>query len=114
MKKIAVIVAMLMVLIAPLETKAQYFSGNQIMDAIRKKESSNFSDGVLTGYVAAVYDALPADDMKALGICVPPRATLGQLIEVFTKFIKRNPELWDKNAASLVTISLMQSFPCPK
>lgn len=114
MKKIAVIAAMLMVLIAPLETKAQYFNGNQIMDTIRKKDSSSFSDGVLTGYVAAVYDAMSAEDKKRLEICVPSRVTLGQLMEVFAKFMKQNPEVWDKNASALVTVALMQSFPCPK
>ena len=45
-------------------------------------------------------------------ICLPEKWSMNQLILIFNKYVKNNPELLTKNAAGTVTLSLVNAFPC--
>jgi len=62
------------------------------------------------GYIAGVADTLE----MTRTICIPPRVTSGQLVDVVIKFLKDNPESRHYAGASEATIALGRAFPCQK
>ena len=89
---------------------AGFTSGNELQQWLSISESKkqpDFNSGLYKGYVAGVIDV--AD--KRL-FCLSKGVTRGQGIAVVSKYIKNNPEKWNKGAASLVIKALKEAFPC--
>lgn len=76
-------------------------SGNQLkgyLDDLDNNESSaSFNAGVYSGYVIGVHDTF-----NGVLYCASSEATNGQIRAAVTKYIKANPEAWDKPAHVIV------------
>jgi hypothetical protein len=44
--------------------------------------------------------------------CTPPKITLGQIHDVFVRFIQSNPQYYNLDAAPAVYAALISAFPC--
>ena len=60
------------------------------------------------GYVIGIVDA----SILLGALCPPQNATKGQLMAIVSKYIKNNPEKWNKAGADLVLDALTPVFPC--
>lgn len=91
---------------------AEYFSGNKLKTYLDAYEAKNadFNAGVYAGYVIGVQDSL-----GDILFCTPQDVvTQGQIAAIIGKFLRANPELWNKPADILVAQALNQAFPCKK
>jgi len=100
---------------------ASFFSANSASAATGKDlvtwgnayESKNvvdqFTGGSFFGYVSGV-----ADSFNGVGICPPDNVTYGQLASITLKYLRNNPEEWNKDGSGLVYESLSAVFPCKK
>lgn len=61
-------------------------------------------------YVNGIADALTLYGR----LCLPTNAIEGQLTAVVSKYLKDNPEKWNKAGAELVSDALISVFPCKK
>jgi hypothetical protein len=85
---------------------AQYVNGNQLHADMT---GSNNDRAFALGFVAGVVDAFDQDLF-----CTPQGANLGQLRDVVTQFLVRNPKERHRNAAAIVAIALVIDYPCKK
>jgi hypothetical protein len=91
---------------------AGFFNGNKLHGWLLEKENPNgsaFEFGLFSGYVAGVVDV-----GDGILFCTGPGVTAGQYNAVVAKYIKNNPEKWNKSADSLVVEALKEAFPCKK
>lgn len=65
------------------------------------------NNGYFTGYIVGV-----AEMLDGLIICVPSGVKVGQLRGIVQKYIKANPEKWNRPAGELVLDALKPAFPC--
>lgn len=63
--------------------------------------------GYAKGFIRATGEVLGA---KA--ICLPPDATAVQAEAIVLKYLRANPEIWQKNAVDLVAVALTAAFAC--
>lgn len=68
------------------------------------------------GFVSAMQQAsgMFVEGKSILMSCVPPQATLTQLIKVYVAWGNRNPAKLHQPAAASVTQAFMEAFPCGK
>jgi ABC-type sugar transport system substrate-binding protein len=95
------------------------YSGSDLEVALRKQEELRagvklsqdelYMVGYAKGFIRATGEAL-----GARAICLPPDATAVQAEAIVLKYLRANPELWQKNAVDLVAVALMTTFPCAK
>ena len=79
----------------------QFDNGNEKVDKF-------FAYGYLN-YIGGVMDAI--DDIL---VCRPKNSTGNQVLAIVRKYIKENPEKWNKSAWYLVYTPLTKAFPCKK
>ncbi len=65
--------------------------------------------GYAKGFVRATSEALGAG-----AICLPQDATSVQAEALVLKYLRANPEVWQKNAVDLVAVALKTTFPCDR
>ena len=97
---------------------ASFESGNEMFSDCTSDHSDNTyyqKQGFCMGYVMAVVDdqILFGGILKKPLYCIPPSATAGQLKDVFVAWLQRHPEKRHLSGADLVTLSLIEGFPCP-
>jgi hypothetical protein len=46
--------------------------------------------------------------------CIPPQAQMGQATDVFAKYLADHPEKRHLPGEALLSLALMNAFPCPK
>ncbi len=86
---------------------ATFYTGNDIKNRL---DGGDTHQGMLVlGYVAGVVD-LGRGDYH----CAPEGVTLGQLRDIAYASINRDPSSRHLNASVLVTMSLINIWPCPK
>ncbi|AAZ27409.1 Rap1a/Tai family immunity protein [Colwellia psychrerythraea] len=91
---------------------AGFTSGNELQQWLsisENKKQPDFNSGLYKGYVSGVIDV-----GNKYAFCLSTGVTRGQAIAVVSKYIKNNPEKWNKGAASLVIKGLKKAFPCTK
>lgn len=91
-----------------------------------------FSKGYCFGYIQSVVDNLTTDpaistkpldtmstpELKTLlvqsitQICLPPKNTVGQIIDVVKARLQKYPEIRHQSAHKIATQALMKAFPC--
>lgn len=76
---------------------------------IKLSETDLYLVGYAKGFVRATSEALGAG-----AICLPEDATSVQAEALVLKYLRANPELWQKNAVDLVAVALKTTFPCEK
>ena len=89
--------------------QAQFLNGNQLLH-----QCDNYPASAV-GYILGAVDTiqLSQDNGFVLAtVCIRHGATGRQLSDIVCQFIRSNPTFRDFNAASLVSLSLSQSFPC--
>lgn len=59
-------------------------------------------------YISGVVDTM----IDASFICIPEGVNNGQIFAIVTKYIKNNPENWNKSASHLVIQPILDAFPC--
>jgi hypothetical protein len=88
-----------------------FFTGNDLYEECQK-----LIHNACTGYVMAVSDALQ-DAADANGsprtVCLSPGVEARQLVDVVVRYLREHPEIRHASAASMVTVALQGSFPCP-
>ena len=104
-----------MLILLPIQAQAQvfFYGGNHLVELMREYENPNtssFGAGRYSGFVSGVYDTLSALNI----ICPTTSVTVGQAIAIVTKYLKSNPEKWNESAIDLVSVALMNAFPCKK
>jgi hypothetical protein len=99
---------LLLLLFIPLETFADFVSGNALYNWSKEKES-NYIKGLFGGYVIGIVDTT-----DGILFCIPKGSSVGQLNAVVKKYLEQNPEEWNKSASNIVILSLEKAFPCKK
>ena len=91
-----------------------YYSGRDLVEGMKEQEkpaADRSRDCVkaaeFAGFVEGVHDAL-----DRYTFCSPPNGPLGDVLAVVRKYVKANPEEWDRPAGVLVERALKQAFPC--
>ena len=101
--------ALLLSALLALPTQAQMFSGNKLMDAFNKSETSNIDWGFTRGYVAGVYDA-----NANVSFCAPGNVSLGQVTDMTKNYLENNPAVRHLPADAIILYMLDKSWPCAK
>ena len=107
MKKVVFILALMLPINAAV---AGFTDGNQLYQWMLEDEKENgsmFQSGLFKGYIAGVVDL--GDDFL---FCTTVGVTRGQYTAVVAKYIKNNPEEWNKAADTIVVDALKEAFPC--
>jgi hypothetical protein len=89
-----------------LAANANYITGNHLHADMT---GSNTDRAFALGFVAGVVDSYDGELF-----CTPRAANLGQLRDVVTQFLVRNPKERHRNAAAIVAIALVIDYPCKK
>ena len=76
---------------------------NQIRISFEEKEDSRFC----IGYVSGVSESLSRE-----GVICTHEASMGQIIEVVTNYLKQNPKLLPLHRNLLTFTALQEAFPC--
>ncbi|WP_425509623.1 Rap1a/Tai family immunity protein [Usitatibacter rugosus] len=98
-------------------THARYNKGASLIESLREWERAERSDPTANlgramafpHYVMGVSDAL-----EGIVICTPQGVTVRQASAIVAKYINDNPRLWNEQALGLVSVPLMDAFPCKK
>lgn len=84
---------------------AQFYSGNDLLERLNDPDREFFA----MGYIAGVSD---------LGLreyhCPPQTVTLGQVRDMVQSSLSNNPSNRHMSASLLVTLTLMERWPCQK
>jgi hypothetical protein len=124
MKKLALLLVVASLLVASPVMAGPFMNGNDlqkycsIMD--QPSDSHSMIDaqhmGICFGFIEAFNDfhssLLTLDDFVPL-FCIPEKATVSQLIQVVSKYLKENPEKLHLDASYLIIHALREAFPCP-
>ena len=92
-----------------------FIDGNKLHD-ICVETDERIVGTVCAMYVAGVVDAmLVMKDMigEQIAFCVPEGVTIGQLVDVFAKYLRDHPEERHLHGAVLVITAVSDAFPCP-
>ena len=100
------------------QANAQIFSGNELVDEMRKVDKYDrghpspnyYKAGFYQGFVAAAYDAYDSAGM----LCGTDQVTLGQAMAIVSRYFKANPDKWNLPAIDLARGALLTAFPCPE
>ena len=87
-------------------------SGNDLMNWLASYESSqaNWSGGMYLGYVAGV-----AEFGQGFMFCAPGNVTQGQNAAIVAKYLRNNPEEWNRPASGIALRAFMKAYPpCPE
>jgi len=103
MKKTLIKAAAIAALISANTAHAGFVDGYELHRLIEKKDMSAI------GYIQGV-----ADSENNLVFCIKPGVKTGQLVIATDEFLKSHPEYLNADGSSLVALTLMQHWPCPK
>jgi Rap1a immunity proteins len=94
-------------LVAPV--RADFIDGNDLLAHCMASEAS------LTyaqDQAACLFYVMGATDAQSQTVCIPQVATTRQAKDVVVRYLERNPQKRHLPAASLVTMALIDAFPC--
>jgi hypothetical protein len=66
-------------------------------------------------YMAAVQNMSTLVDQRGdhlLGICAPAETTLMQYVQIFVRYVRKNPKELRDNAAAIAVVAMSDAFPC--
>ncbi len=92
------------------ELKGLAESYEKNFDGVPDINTDRVGAGVFLGYTIGVTSALETQGL----ICLPAQMKAGQIASIVAKFLKNNPETWDRSGASIIFISISRIFPCKK
>lgn len=85
--------------------RADFYTGNELLERLNDPDRVYLG----MGYVAGVSD-MGAGEYH----CAPGEATMGQLRDMVHRSLTNAPTTRHMSAAVLVTLTLMDAWPCPK
>lgn len=91
---------------------AGFTDGNELYQWLLEDENPNgsmFKAGLFKGYVGGVVDL-----GNGVLFCTTTGVTRGQFTAVAAKYLRNNPEKWNKSADSIVVEAMKEAFPCKK
>jgi hypothetical protein len=113
-----------LVLIGTLQRSQSTTLGSNVVEKCKNLDDGDptFSKGFCAGFVSGVMDGIVYMEVRRvksisevrLPYCLPEQVNNGQIIAVFVKYLKANPEQWHEPAAVLLVDSLSGAFPCHK
>ena len=71
-----------------------------------------FGAGICFGFVDGASGVMRVLDSKKLKICMPQNVTNRQIISIFTKFMRDNPQLLHLDHLMILSLSLGLAFNC--
>jgi hypothetical protein len=89
------------------DLEAALRSQENLREGVRLSQDELYMVGYAKGFVRGTSEALGA---KAF--CLPSDATAVQAEAIVLKYLRANPEIWQKNAVDLVAVALIATFPC--
>lgn len=92
------------VLFASTTASADFYTGNELLDRMQDPARA----GIAMGYVAGVSDMGSGEYH-----CAPGDVTLGQIRDMVKQYLINNPRNRHMSAAVLVSIPLIDTWPCP-
>jgi hypothetical protein len=108
------IVVVLLALLAPAASWAQFFDGNELLVMCSSQDRS-FAQGGCVGFIAGVSDTLKAaENRRGLKerICVPGQLTTVEVKDEVIKYLKLVPQFHDYVGTFLVEMALRSAYPC--
>jgi hypothetical protein len=93
-------------LLIPCMAHAEFFSGNMLLQRLRSDDAYDRALGL--GYVMGVSDA-----GQSKTHCASSQVTAGQVRDVVRQSLERYPATRDLTADVLISMALMEAFPCP-
>ncbi len=92
-------------------------AGNPIVDGSKawehydngNKNFDSFLFGFYAGYILGIKDS-----ENNILFCIPSNIEGEQILAIVRKYIKNNPEKWNKGNWNLVFTPLKEAFPCKK
>ena len=106
--------AIMAALAAPSISQAEFWDGyklKELADADDRTDIGNVQPGdyqkvgSLNGFVVGVHDAV-----EGILVCVPNQAKVGQIVGIVKKYVRENPDKWNRAASSLVINALSSAF----
>ena len=95
------------------DTKAAYFHMLCLLDPKDCQDLlSYYVMGWRTGYITAQLEAGRQGFFKWDDICIPDKATHGQLADVLVKYLQDHPKSGHETMVNLTLASFIRSFPC--
>jgi hypothetical protein len=100
---------------APAFAGSGYIDGHTLNNRLKDYDVPNktaaqaVTGGNAQGYITGVADAL-----DGVLFCIPNDVKVGQLIAMTERYLRDNPDKWNRNADTLIVESLRPSFPCAK
>lgn len=89
----------------PAMASAEFISGNELYKDLRSEE---VVDRVYAlGYIAGVSDAGQGGSH-----CIPNTVSLGQIQDMAINYLRKNPEIRNLSADVLLSMMLMERWPC--
>lgn len=91
---------------------AGFTDGNELYQWLLEDENQNgsrFESGLFKGYVGGVVDL-----GNGVLFCTTTGVTRGQFTAVVAKYLKNNPEKWNRSAYTIVVDAMKEAFPCKK
>ena len=108
MKKLLIIFGLSLGLSSP--ALGGYYTGNDLY-ADCQKDADLWKRYRCMGYVTAISDMHDVYNISTTS-CVPLGATVGQLMDVVTAYLRDNPQKRHAPASQQVTLALSKAFPC--
>lgn len=75
------------------------------------KSGQDICLGYVTGFAAGIRVQATVDEMSPIA-CIPPGVSNQQRVDVFTNYLRTNPENRHESASFLLAYALAKAFPC--
>lgn len=93
--------------VASAPAHAEFYSGNDLYERIRSRDSIERLEAIM--YIAGAADA-----HRGVISCPSPEVTLGQVLDLVRNYLERNPERRHHPGDWAVAAALRPVFPCKK
>jgi hypothetical protein len=91
----------------PAVAHANFINGNKLHEYLQSNDTTY--QVYALGYITGVHDA-----NDKVFFCSPPSVSTGQSKDVVKLYLERNPAIRDMGAKHVVSMALMEAWPCPK
>lgn len=116
-RKLACILAVLPLGLAPVAADAGFYSGNELYEicTVEKGEKTYVERSYeCVAYITGAVDAFNTTREAAkLSSCIPAGVTISQLRDVTVAYLRDNPETRNNSASSLIFAATRKAWDCP-
>lgn len=96
---------LVILLLATGPAQAEFYTGNDLLERIRSRDSIERLEALL--YIAGAADA-----HRGAVSCPTPEVTLGQVYDLVKNYLERNPERRHQPGDWIVAAAMRPVFPC--